>query len=72
MEYKYTPELRAVLERIEEVNKTLSSENLPDAAETSHLASALRMAYLVSLRVDLLLLHSALDEWADAGAKMEE
>lgn len=50
MEYKYAPELQAVLKQITEVRKSLSYKNLPHTADNPQQSDALKLAYLFSLQ----------------------
>lgn len=71
MKYNYSGELKSVFKALSKVRKARGHANLADVATNPAHVTVLRNAYLVGLKCELVLLHSALGKWISAGAPME-
>lgn len=69
--YNFTPETQKVLRQLKEVEKVQQYKSLPTTAAEGH-KPIIKKAYITALRAELLILHSALEKWIEAGAEMEE
>ena len=71
MKYNYSGELKSVFKALSKVRKARGYANLADKAIKPNHVQVWRSAYIVGLKCELVLLHSALDKWISAGAPME-
>lgn len=70
--YDFTPQLQRVFKALRNMKKSNAYRSCYTMATNDREAQILRKAYLTSLQGDLMLLYSALEDWIDAGARMEE
>ena len=71
MKYNYSGELKSVFKALSEVRKARVYANLADDFIDPTHVPVLRKSYLVGLKCDLIILHTALGKWISAGAPME-
>ena len=70
MTNNFTPEAKEVLLELKEVEKIQQYTSLPTTAAEGH-KLIIKKAYIIALRTELLILHSKLEEWIEAGARIE-